>query len=107
MRRIYVYMVSLMLVRAKDAIIVIKLTFSDDFDTLEWVRVSKSQNEINHSAKSIRSGQPTMSDTIQNHQNALRSNKESIKLKQLTEAETSKIAGIQRIVMRNQSNWVD
>ena len=32
---IYIYMVSLMLVRAQDAIIVIKLTFSNDFDTSE------------------------------------------------------------------------
>ena len=36
---IYIYMVSLMLVRAQDAIIVIKLTFSNDFDTLEWGRL--------------------------------------------------------------------
>ena len=40
MRRIYIYIyvVSLMLVRAQDAIIVIKLTFFNDFDTLEWGR---------------------------------------------------------------------
>ena len=44
-------MVSLMLERAQDAIIVIKLTFSNDFATLKWVRLSKSQNDINHNAK--------------------------------------------------------